>query len=447
MEISISERDENNIATISIETEAGRAKDAYKETARHIGKDITIPGFRKGKAPIKVIETHVGEDRLRAETMNHFFLSELLYEAFREKDLDVVYIYGVNSLTFNHPDEAVKIEAQIELYPEVKLGDYENLEVEVEVPKFSEDKFVDETLSKIAKQNSVYEESEEAIEMGDEILFNYDGKYLENPEKAEDEESWKSLEGMKAEDFQTIVEPGRFIENFLEQTVGMKKDEEKEIEVEFPETYHMETLQSKKAKFKVKINKVSKAKNPEINDDLAIKAGAKSLEDLKNKIVEEMKKIDESNRKSSAGEALLSKLLEASELKVSDSMVRREVESTHKNLQRMYGWDDETLSKIRETLDMENEKNIAKDRLLKSVLITTIIRKEKLEVSEEEMKNSLARLAEDPRMHIDEKNLQSVKNKINMDLLTNKAVELLIEKAKITYIEKEPDELEGKEVE
>jgi trigger factor len=440
MKISLSERDENNIVNISIETDPGRASAAYKETARRIGKDITIPGFRKGKAPIKVIETHVGEDKLKADTMNHMFLSELLYDAFREKELDVVFIYGVNSLNFTHPDEAVKIEAQIELYPEVELGDYENLEIEVEIPKFTEEKFLEETLNKIAKQQSIYEEVDEEVQMGDEIIFDYDGRYLENAEKPEDEASWQSLEGMKAEAYQTIVEPGRFIENFLEQTIGMKRDEEKEIEVVFPEKYHMESLQAKKAKFKIKINKISRSKSPEINDGLAKEAGAESLEDLKEKIISEMKKIDESNRKSSAGEALLGKLLEKSVLKVSDAMVRREVEATHKNLQRIYGWDDEMMSRFRESLDMEKEKEIAKDRLLKSVLITSIIRKENLEITEEEMKEALAKLAEDPRMHIDESNLSAIKNKVNMDLLTNKAVELLISKSKVTYIEKEPEQ-------
>ncbi len=429
MQITISEVDENNLVTLSYESEPGRAKEAYDKTLKKLGGSVTIKGFRKGKAPKTVLEEYFGVENVKAETLSNDFLSQLLDEAIREKDLSVVNIDKIEKVDFQNPEEAIAIEAKVELFPEVKLPEFSDIKVKVQIPKFDIEEKYQQTIEKVRLKDASFVESDQALEMGDEIVFDFDGSF-----QKEDGE-WEAKAGMKSEGFQTIVESGRFIDGFLEQMIGMKKDEEKELLVKFPETYHDAELSGKDAKFKVKVNKISKAEKPELNEDYAKQLGFDSLEAMQNKVREELEQVSESNKKHYTGEAVATKLVEMSEMKLSKAMIDREIHHELALMQQQNKWSDDEVKDFTKTLDMEQERAKASQKLERSVALTTIIREHKLEANEEDIQAAFANLNLPPDFDTSKMHMPSVINKLNLDILTTKAIELISESAEIEYEE------------
>lgn len=429
MEVTIGTKDENNIVTLSFETAPGRAKEAYSKTIRRLGQNLNIKGFRKGKVPVKMIEQHFGSDQIRMETINNEFLSELLNEAFKEKDLNVVHIPNIENVKFDDPEGTIFIEAKVELFPEVKLADYKNFKLKVKVPKYDQEKDFKDTLDNLKLRHSTFKESDTAVEIGDEIVFDFDGSYQK------EDGSWEPKPGMKAEAYQTIVEPGRFIDNFLEQCTGMKTGDEKEIEVKFPEHYHDEDLAGKMARFKIKINKVSKAEKPELNDDFAKLFAIDTAEELTKRINEELEGNNKQIRHGLVSEAILDELHKESRVELSESMVSRELENDLATLQYQKNWSDEEIKAYMEKMDRDAEMAKTKNKLEKSVLITTIIKNADLQNTEEEIRLELTKLKLPPDLDPSKIDYPNLINRINLDLLTNKAIQLLIDNAKIEYEE------------
>ncbi len=429
MQVTITNKDENNIVTLSLETEPGRAKDAYSKTLKRLGNNLTIKGFRKGKAPTKVVETHFGVEQIKAETISNEFLSELLDEAFKLKDLNVVHIPNIEKVEFDDPEASVKIEAKIELFPEVTLADYKKLKLKVDVPKLNIEEQCKSTLDRLLLQHSKYEESNSAIELGDEIVFDFDGSYKK------DDGSYEPKPGMKAEGFQTIVEPGRFIDNFLEQTVGMKAGDAKDIDVKFPEAYHDIDLAGRDARFHVKIHKVSKPKKPELNDEFAKLLNIDSFAELQKRIKDEITQINEQTRKGIVSEAIVTEIHSQSPVKLSEAMVTRELENDLATLQYRNHWNDEQIKEYINNMDRAQELERAKNKLEKSVIITSIIKKESLQVGEEEIRAELGKLNLPPDFDMSKLDMGALINRMNLDLLTQKAIDLLISNADIEYNE------------
>lgn len=433
MKVTI-EKQEENLSLITIETEPGRAKAAYKDAARKLGNHINIPGFRKGKAPIKVIEAHIGIDHIKNETMNMYFLSELLYEAFDREHLHVMFIPAVEDVDFKDPEGPVKLRAKIELYPDVVLGDYKNIEVTAEVPKFEKEKYVQNTLEKLAKDMSIFEEisEDDSINMGDEVVFDFEGKIKNSAGEAV--ETWESLPELKATNYQTIVEKGRFIENFLEQLVGMKKDGEKDIQVKFPDDYAFDKVCGKDAIFSIKIHKVLRPKVLPIDDELAKRCECSNLDELKEKIIFEMNRIDEQNKKYASSEAVLNRLLEICTVDVNDRMAKREVQSSMEKIKNQYNLDDAQFKDFLKGVDMNKESDLAKRRLAKSLILTQIIKQENLIISPKELDEGLQDLlSKNPNTELKKADLDSWKKALNSDLLVTKAIEFVVNASKVEF--------------
>lgn len=429
MQITISEVDENNLVTLSYESEPGRGKEAYDKTVKKLGGSLAIKGFRKGKAPKKIIEEHFGVENIKAETLNNEFLSQLLDEAIKEKDLSVVNIDKIEKVDFNDPEKPISIEAKVELFPEVKLPDFSEIKVKVQIPKFDIEEKMVQTLDNVRLKDATFKDSDEALEMGDEIVFDFDGSFKK------DDGEWEAKPGMQSEGFQTVVEKGRFIDGFLEQMIGMKKDEEKELEVKFPDTYHDAELSGKDAKFKVKLHKVAKAEKPELDDEYAKKLGFEDVAAMNVKVREELERVSDSNKKHYTSEVVVTKLVELAEMKLSENMIEREIHHDLALMQQQNKWSDQELQDFSKTMKMDEEKTAAKKKLERSVVLTSIIREKKLEATEEEIQQAFASLQLPPGFDTSKMHMPSVISKLNMDVLTGKAVDLIIEGAEIEYEE------------
>lgn len=435
MKVELGDKDENNVVSISVETEPGYAKKSYDKLLRKLGGSINIKGFRKGKAPLKVIEDHVGADRARAELLDNRFISDLFEEIFSQEDLNVVHISSIDKVEFENPDESIKIEAKVELYPDVDLPDYSKFKLTVQIPKIELDNQIEETLERVRIQNSKFEKSDEAIEMGDEIVFDFDGSYKK------DDGEWEPKPGMKAEGYQTIVESGRFIENFLEQMVGMKAGEDKELEVRFPDEYHDSDLSGKDAKFKVKVHSVNKPNKPELDDEFAKSLGLETMEEVRKKVQEEIERVSAINKKNLTAEAVMKEMIDNTKMKLSKSMIQRELDHDLAIMQKQRNWSDSQLKEFIEKLNIEEEEAAAEDKLKRSVILTTIIKEEKLEVSPEEIQQAFSKYQFPADFDMSKVDLSAVASKLNLDLLSEKAIEHIVEKADINYDEVAPEDL------
>jgi trigger factor len=217
----------------------------------------------------------------------------------------------------------------------------------------------------------------------------------------------------------------------------MKAGDEKEIDVKFPDQYHDPELASRDAKFKVKIQKVSKAAAPEMNDDFAKNFGIETMDELSTKITEEVTKLSEQTRKGITSEAIITELHAQSTVNISEAMVSRELENDVATLQYQNKWDEEQVKDYLSSMDREAEMAKAREKLEKSILITTIIREQKMEVGEDEIRAEISKLNFPPDMDSSKIDMEALVNRLNLDLLTQKAVDLLIEAADIQYNEVE----------
>jgi trigger factor len=436
MQITISDRDQENKVTLSFQTEKGKAKDAYSKTLKRLSKDLTIKGFRKGKVPSKIAEEHFGPEYIKAETLDNKFLSDLFEEVFQAKGLKVLQITTVQKVEFNDPEDSISIEAVVELFPEISLPDYTQMSVDVKVPMVNPEDQLKQILDKLINDSTRFVESTDAIEMGDEVVFDFDGRFQK------EDGSWEAKPGMKSESYQIIIESGRFIENFLEQMVGMKPGDEKELDVNFPEGYHDAELSGRPAKFVVKVHKVSKPARQNLDDIFAMGLGYESFEDLNKKILEEVERINKSNTRAQAGEVVINKLIDEIQMNISQSMIQREFESELKMLQKSNNWSDKDTEEFTSSLDMDSELKAAEKKIRRSVILTTLINDLKLEASEEEIQQAFQRLNLPRNFEIPKANLPAIVGRLNLEVVTQKAVDHLIDSVKVNYQEMPLEEYE-----
>ncbi len=437
MQVIVSPKDENNMVSVKVETAPGRARLSYDKTLRELGKQVNIKGFRKGKVPTKMLEEYIGPSNIRAEVLSQEFLSEILQEAFKAENLEVVNIEKLERVEFEDPDSALTLEASVELFPNIELADIKDFILEVKVPKYDAEQEFQETIDNLVKEQTKYEITSSPIEMNFEINFNFEGSYLK------DDNTWEAKDGMKAENYSIVVQSGRFIDNFLEQTVGMSAGDEKEIEVKFPDEYFDEDLKGKPAKFKIKINSVSAPVAPTLDDNLAQIYSFNTLEELYERIRKEGSDLRQKVLRQMATPKVLDLLAEKSQVNLSQGMIEREIEHGLAVKQYQQNWTDEEVKEYYERMDKDAEKEKVKETLTKSVIISKIIKDQQFEASQEEIKKAFRALNIEKYMDPSKIDFKSLFQRLNMDIVSEKAIQYVLDNAKsVIYLEVEPEELE-----
>lgn len=217
---------------------------------------FNIPGWRKGKAPRKVVETMYGEGVLYDDAFDALF-PDAYDAAIEETGLEVVDRPELNVEEIGSGKD-LKVVAEVYVYPEVTLGEYKNLTVEVEKEKVTEDDINARIEQDRAKVSSTEEVLDRPVEEGDNVNLNYAGTV-----------DGVAFDGGTAENQSLTIGSHQLIPGFEEQMIGMCVAEERDLQVKFPEDYHAEELKGKNAVFHVKVNSISKTVMPELDDDFA----------------------------------------------------------------------------------------------------------------------------------------------------------------------------------
>lgn len=374
-----------NVVKVEIEVPAKDAVNYYNNAAKRLAQYVNIPGFRKGKAPRNVLEQHIGEERIKHEALENA-LPRIFADVVKENDFDVVAQPYVESYTFN-VGEDLKITAKLELRPEVTLGEYKGLTVEVEEYKTPEDAFqmsIDNLLSQSAETIVVTDRNTEAKDI---VVFDFEG--FANGEK---------IEHGDAKNYTLDLANSSFIPGFAEQLVGKPLGEEFEINVTFPESYHEKKLAGQPAVFKCKINEIKSKVLPELTDEFAQKVGPfKTVDDLKADIQSYLDTQKADIDRANSEKAVFEKIVGDAKVEIQQSMIDREadqlVEEYKQKLQMQgFNWDQAVEAQGYENI-MKELKEDAAVRVKNSLVIDKIAKEENITVSQADFGAKLAELS------------------------------------------------------
>lgn len=308
------EKLEHNMAKLTIEVEASKFDAAMKNAYNKKKGSFNLPGFRKGKVPMYIIEKEYGAGVFYEDAANEL-MPEAYAEALEESGLDVVSRPEVDVTQIGKGQNFI-FTAEVALKPEVKLGQYKGLDVQKDSADVTDEE-VEAKLKEAQEQNAREITVEDrAVQDGDIITLNYAGTV-----------DGVAFDGGTAENQQLVIGSHTFIDNFEEQLIGVEINGEKDVEVTFPEEYHAEDLAGKAAVFHVKVLGIKEKQLPVIDDDFAQDTTEfDTLEEYKNDIKEKLATAKEEQAKAAAQNALIDQIVESSEMDIPDAMVDFQVD-------------------------------------------------------------------------------------------------------------------------
>ena len=431
---------ENGKAKVVVEIDKPEFEQALNKAYAKCRKDIMLPGFRKGKAPRKMVESMYGATVFYEDAVNEIF-PEIYTTAIVDQQLKAVGSPSVSNM--DTPDEGgVVLTIETELYPEVTLGQYKGIEVPKREVKVEESE-VDAELSRMAERNARIETVDRAAQMGDTVVIDFEGF-----------EGGKPFQGGKAEDYSLTLGSGSFIPGFEEALVGAVAGEERDVNVTFPENYAKE-LAGKPAVFKCKVHEVKESIKPELDDEFAKDVSEfDTLDALKNDIRERFTKSrEEQNERafeSSAVQLAAANMTCNVPACMIDEQVDKHLEQFAYQLQsqgmkmedytKMIGGD---LSSLRQSMRPMAEQTVRSD-----ILLSEIARAENLEVTDEEVEEELKKLAEQYQMELDKVKAAVDTAAVKSDLMGKKAAKIITDNAvAVAPTEEKKDDAETSEKE
>lgn len=378
------ERQEGNLVKIDITVDAKVANEAYLRTLKRIAQNINIAGFRRGKAPNNVVEKYVGVERIKIEAMENLFPQEFARVA-QEENLDLATQPTIENYEFEAGKD-LTIHVRAEVKPEVKLAPYKDVEVEYEEFK-NEPDALEKELQMLQERFATLEVVDKKATDKDLVVFDFEGSV-----------DGELIEHGAGKNYTLDLAHSNFIPGFAEGLVGHCAGEEFVIDVKFPENYHEPKLKGADAKFKINLHEVKERKLPELNDELAKKAGKfETLDALKEdiqKYLEDAANFENEKRKS---DAIFNKIYNDTQIDIQDSMIEREVEAVREETKQNAIRQGQDWQKI---VDAEGQESVheklreeAVKRIKNSLIIEKITKDENIKIEQSDMLSQIQELA------------------------------------------------------
>ena len=380
------EKQPENIVKVDIEVPAKEAVEYYNNAAKRIAQHINIPGFRKGKAPRNIVEQNIGEERIKHEALENA-LPKIFSEVIKENNFDVVTQPYVESYDYKIGED-LKITAKLELRPEVTLGQYKDLTVDVDAYKIPEDamqKSIDGLLNQHATTVVV---TDRKTVSSDIVVFDFDG--YSNGEK---------IEHGDAKNYTLDLANSSFIPGFAEQLVDRTLGEDFEINVKFPDEYHEKKLAGQPATFKCRINEIKTKVLPELNDEFVQKVGPfKTVDELKADVQKYLDTQKADIDRMNSEKAIFEKVTSDAKVEIQQSMIDRETdelveEYKQKLMSQGFTWDQAVQAQGYDNI-MKQLKEDAAVRVKNSLVIDKIAKEENITVSQGDFTSKLAELSQ-----------------------------------------------------
>ncbi|WP_276733951.1 trigger factor [Bacillus sp. (in: firmicutes)] len=417
------EKQEGNEGVLTVEVDAETFKTALDDAFKKVVKQVSIPGFRKGKIPRGLFEQRFGVEALYQDALDILLpveypkaVEEAGIEPVDRPEIDVEKIEKGESLIFT---------AKVTVKPEVKLGDYKGLGIEKDDTAVTDEDVQNELKALQERQAELVVKEEGAVEEGNTVVLDFEG-FVDG----------EAFEGGKAENYSLEVGSGSFIPGFEDQLVGLETGAEKDVEVTFPEEYHAEDLAGKPAVFKVKIHEIKAKELPELDDEFAkdIDEEVETLAELTEKTKKRLEEAKENEADAKLREELVLKASENAEIDVPQAMVDTELDRMLKEFEQrlqMQGMNLELYTQFSgqdEAALKEQMKEDAQKRVKSNLTLEAIAKAENLEVSDEEVDAELTKMAEAYNMPVENiKQAIGSTDAMKEDLKVRKAIDFLVE--------------------
>ncbi|MBX7002100.1 MULTISPECIES: trigger factor [Bacillus] len=417
------EKQEGNEGVLTVEVDAETFNKALDDAFKKVVKQVSIPGFRKGKVPRGLFEQRFGVESLYQDALDILLpveypkaIDEAGIEPVDRPEIDVEKIEKGESLIFT---------AKVTVKPEVKLGDYKGLKVEKDDTSVSDEDVQEELKAMQNRQAELVVKEEGAIENGDTVVLDFEG-FVDG----------EAFEGGKAENYSLEVGSGSFIPGFEEQLVGLEAGAEKDVEVTFPEEYHAEDLAGKPAVFKVKIHEIKAKELPALDDEFAkdVDEEVETIAELTEKTKKRLEEAKENEAEGKLREELVAKASENAEVDVPQAMVDTELDRMMKEFEQrlqMQGMNLELYFQFSgqdEDALKEQMKEDAAKRVKSNLTLEAIAAAEDLQVSDEEVEEELSKMAEAYNMPVENiKQAIGSTEAMKEDLKVRKAIDFLVE--------------------
>ena len=378
------EKEKENVVKLDITIPAKDAVDAYNKAVSTISKYVNIDGFRKGKAPRAVVERHVGTERIKQEAIENL-MPKAINQAVVDNNLDLIAQPYITNYNFNIGED-LTVTAKAELRPEVTLGQYKGLTVEVKDSPVEEDamqKSIDRLLEQHSTQETVIDRPTKDTDIA---VIDFEG--TANGEK---------IQGGDAKNYPLDLAHSNFIPGFAEQLVGKNLNDEFDIKVTFPEDYHDEKLKGQPATFKIKINEIKEKKLPELNDEFAQKVGSfKNVDELKADIQNYLNSQRERTNKMNSENEVFKAVIDGAKVDIPQSMVDREANSLKQEYtQRLAAQGINWEALVKAQGEDQLLKNLSEDALVRiknSLVIDKIAKEENIKLEQKDLEDKFAQL-------------------------------------------------------
>lgn len=414
--------------------------DVVKQERNAVFKEIyqvaKVKGFRPGKAPVNVVEA-MYKSEILSETMQKL-LSNTLEDALREAEVNPINRPEITPPDTIEEDKDFEYTVLFEVLPEIELGQYKELKLKKD-KQAVKDEDVDQAILHLREHKAEVKpyEKKKAVKDGDVVIVDFEG-FLDG----------EPLKDLKRENVQFIVGEKKMIPEFEENVMGMKKEEEKEFDVTYDESFPVEEARGKAVHYVLKLKDVLKRTMPKANDELAKGIGLESIDELKNKIKEDLGRQLEQQAETKLRKELMDILVENNpSLEAPGSLVQQEaerlVQSVKQNMQQRgvpeMDLDEKTLEEI---------GNHAVRNVKASLVLGEISRKEEISVSEEEIKESLSNIAQSYNMNTEQ--IHDLYEKNNLleglegNLAEQKVIDFIIENAEVDEVPVEDNHVDNK---
>ena len=413
---------EKNMAKLTIEVSSEEFEKAIAKAYKKNKNKISMPGFRKGKAPRAMIEKMYGKGVFYEDAANSI-IPDAYADAAKESELEIVAQPEID-VTQIESGKPFIFTATVALKPEVTLGEYKGIEVEKKEVEVTDEE-VDTEINRVRESNArMIDIDDRAAQDGDTVVIDFDG-YVDG----------KQFEGGKAEDYSLVLGSHSFIDNFEEQLEGKNIGEDVTVNVTFPENYQAEELQGKPAEFKVKIKEIKVKELPELDDDFAQDVSnfdtiAEYKEDLKKKLAENKEEALKRERE----ETVIGKIIENAQMDIPEQMVEAQTRQMTQEFAQRLSSQGLSIDQYMQFTGLTPQKMIeelkpqALKRIQSRLVLEAVVAAENIETSEDELNKEIENMASMYQMEVDK--LKEVigeeeKKQISLDLAVQKAVEMV----------------------
>jgi trigger factor len=407
---------ENCQTALTIEAEDSELDKSLEEAYHHLVNEVSVPGFRKGKAPRAVLVQHIGKQGLMEEALEHL-IPQLYKQAIESQEIEPIARPEIEVAQ----TEPLVFKAIVSLKPEVKLGDYHSIRLEPAPTIKIAKKEVTAAMEEVRERQGAWVPVDRPVELGDLVTMDI--------EAIVDEKPWLNHKDILYEVDKNSRSP---VPGFVFHLQGIEKNKEKTFSLIIPDEYPIKEMSGKEGTFKVTITEIKEKQLPKLDDKLAQSAGYDNLADMKKKVADDLRTKAEAKNRLDLRQKALDALVEISEVNYPSILEDEEITGLLRDEAQRFGFRELTdylakANKREEELKQEL-RPIAKKRLIQGLVLGKLAEEERIEISSSEVDNKVNEIANDTEDKEKAKqffSLPQVRQSIEQSLLTQKTMDRL----------------------